>query len=206
MAGRCRRAAPAGAAGLGRFCRNRRASRQGRGNEYAGPYAWDASVRSRLFLHDGTGGIRKLQRKKANFAPPDETIELEWRNGLYLPIDPARMTYGERLEAEQRRGEARQTFMDALDRLTGQGTNVSENKKAGNYAPRVMAERGLVNGQSVLELERAMIDLLNEGRLKSKPMNQSGNTRTEHLGSASRGHLQMRPDTPHNGSAQYSNR
>ena len=58
------------------------------GNEYAGPYAWDAAVRSRMFLAQTEAGTRQLKRRKANHAAQDEVIELEWRSGLYLPVDP----------------------------------------------------------------------------------------------------------------------
>jgi hypothetical protein len=135
------------------------------GNEYAGPYAWDASVRSRMFLEETTGGVRKLSKRKANFAAKDEFIELEWRNGLCLPVDPARMTYGERLDADMRRGAACQEFLDALDRTTKQGINLSDSKRAPNYAPRTMVDRGYVNGFTPREMERAMLDLLDNGRI-----------------------------------------
>jgi RecA-family ATPase len=135
------------------------------GNEYAGPYAWDASVRALLFLEEDTGGVRKLTKRKANFATKDETIELEWRNGLYLPVDPARMTYGECLDAQLRRGEACQEFLDALERTARQGVNLSDSNRAANYAPKVMVDRRFANGFSILEMERAMLTLLDDGRI-----------------------------------------
>jgi hypothetical protein len=75
-------------------------------------------------------------------------IALEWRNGLYLPVDPGRMTYSERLDAEKRRGKACQEFLDALDRTARQGVSLSDSKRAGNYAPKLMVERNFANGFS----------------------------------------------------------
>jgi hypothetical protein len=69
-----------------------------------------------MFLAETKGGTRKLSRRKANNASTNAEIELEWRNGLYLPVNPEFMTYGDRLEAEMRRGQAKQAFLDALDR------------------------------------------------------------------------------------------
>ena len=144
------------------------------GNEYAGPYAWDASVRSRMFLSEAKGGIRKLCRKKANFASKDEVIELEWRNGLYLPTDADLMSYSDRLAADLRRGQACQEFLDALDRTAKQGVNLSDSKRAPNYAPRVMVNRNYANGFTVLEMERAMFELLDGGRIvANEPVGQS---------------------------------
>jgi 5S rRNA maturation endonuclease (ribonuclease M5) len=137
------------------------------GNEYAGPYAWDASVRSRMFLAETKGGTRKLTRRKANNAPKDAEIELEWRNGLYLPVDPECMTYGDRLDAEMRHGQAKQAFLDALDRFTAQGQGLSDSNKATSYAPKMILQRKFADGFNLRELERAMIDLLDEGRIKA---------------------------------------
>ena len=75
------------------------------------------------------------------------------------------MSYGERLEAEMHQRQARQAFLDALDRLTAQQLTVSHSKRAENYAPKVMTGRGFVNGHTVRELEHAMNQLLDEGTI-----------------------------------------
>jgi hypothetical protein len=93
----------------------------------------------------------------------------------------ASISYGDRLDAEIRRGQAKQAFLDALDSLSNQGTNLSDSSKASNYAPRKILERKFANGFSRGELERAMIDLLDEGRIKAnQPLGHDSHRNTRY--------------------------
>lgn len=134
------------------------------GSEYSGSTAWNASVRSRLLLQrtEGKEDTLTLSRVKSNYAKPD-CLELVWAGGVLRPTVGEHMTFADRIDAEARAGAVRTAFLDALDKLAGQGRNVSHNGRAGNYAPRVMAEAGLADGLSQADLAGAMNHLLKEG-------------------------------------------
>lgn len=58
------------------------------GTGLSGSTAWDASVRSRLYLDTADqNDHRRLTVKKANYAPSDQEIELAWREGVFVAVD-----------------------------------------------------------------------------------------------------------------------
>jgi hypothetical protein len=140
-------------------------------SEYSGSTAWDAVTRSRWLLRraDEVDGPPELilERVKSNYAGAD-IVRLAWADGVLRVRDEAHMTYGDRLAAEQRRGAARQAFLDALDQLTTQGRNVSHSPQARqSYAPRLMRDAGLVDGFTIKELEEAMNSLFADQRIEA---------------------------------------
>jgi hypothetical protein len=66
----------------------------------------------------------------------------------------------------------KQEFLELLAKLTKQNTNVSASPNATNYAPKVMVKRERVFSREkkrrVTELETAMNDLLDEGRIENQ--------------------------------------
>jgi RecA-family ATPase len=138
-------------------------------SEYSGNTAWNATVRSRLLLQRRKGsddGELLLSRVKSNYAQPD-SLSLRWVNGVLRPTAEQFMSYGDRLDVQMRMGAAKQAFLDALDRLTGNGRNVSDSTRAGNYAPKVMIEAGFVDGFTKGELATAMNGLFAEFAIKA---------------------------------------
>lgn len=103
-----------------------------------GSTAWSNSVRSRLFFArpDGDGAdaanpdARVLTRKKANYAARGDEIRLTWRTGVFVPEGES--AEGVLASIEKRNAET--AFLDALDRATAVGRNLSDSKNAGNYA------------------------------------------------------------------------
>lgn len=140
-----------------------------RDGDYSGSSAWENRVRSRLHMkrdaeEDGTKTL-KLARPKANYAADEAGVTLEWHRGAYRCTDQRFETYGDRLDRELREGQIDQIFLNALDRLTEQHRALSHAKTAGNYAPRVMAETGFVNGTTKPQLEQAMRRLFDAERI-----------------------------------------
>jgi RecA-family ATPase len=58
-----------------------------RGDGESGPVAWNASVRSRLYLREEPDGQRVLSGMAANYGPKTAKIYLEWDDGVFRPID-----------------------------------------------------------------------------------------------------------------------
>jgi RecA-family ATPase len=114
------------------------------GTGLSGSTAWHNSVRSRFYLkakdHDGEDGepdtdLREIVFKKNNYGPVAEAITLRYRNGLFVPASTLLPT----ADAAARMAEADQLFLSLLRLFTYQKQDLSPKKKAGAYAPNMMA-------------------------------------------------------------------
>jgi RecA-family ATPase len=113
------------------------------GTGLSGSTAWNASVRSRLYFKRATTekdeepdpDLRVLEVMKANYGPVGETVMVQWKGGLFLPV--AGISSMEKLAAEQK---ADDLFLELLDEFQGQGRNVSYAKNAHNYAPTMFGK------------------------------------------------------------------
>jgi RecA-family ATPase len=113
------------------------------GSGLSGSTAWNASVRSRLYLKRATvdkneepnPDLRILEVMKSNYGPPGETVTLQWRDGLFVPT-------GSTNEFEQSiaNAAADNLFLDLLRRFTKQQRNVSPSRSS-TYAPTVFADQ-----------------------------------------------------------------
>jgi RecA-family ATPase len=114
------------------------------GSGESGSTAWIGTFRSQLYLATAKsdGGelsdpdVRLLTRRKSNAARRDETIELRWKDGVFVPI----LAPSGILGSTERRTCTR-VFLDLLDKTTAEEQPVSSNSRAGNYAPRLFASR-----------------------------------------------------------------
>jgi len=113
------------------------------GSGLSGSTAWNASVRSRLYLkraateqdEEPDPDLRVVEVMKANYGPVGETITVRWKDGLFLPV-PAPGSL-ERMAREQRVDDL---FLRLLDRWNEQGRPVSDKVNANSYAPARFAE------------------------------------------------------------------
>jgi RecA-family ATPase len=113
------------------------------GTGLSGSTAWNASVRSRLYLRRATTEkdeepdpeLRVLEVMKANYGPVGEMVTVRWNDGLFLPV--TRATSLEKLAAGQK---AEQLFLTLLDTFTRQGRNTCEKPSAPTYAPTLFAK------------------------------------------------------------------
>jgi RecA-family ATPase len=140
-----------------------------REGEFSGSTAWENRVRSRIHMKrdkDESGGETiKLCRPKANYAATEAGVALEWHQGAYRCTDQRFETSAERLDRQCREREIDQAFLAALDKLIEQRRATSPSKQASNYAPKLMAGAGLVNGLTLRDIEQAMGRLFNAGVL-----------------------------------------
>jgi hypothetical protein len=64
-------------------------SRSGRkeGHGESGSVQWESSVRSRLYFHEDAHNDLILEGRKANYSAKPKPIKLEWRKGVFEPIE-----------------------------------------------------------------------------------------------------------------------
>jgi RecA-family ATPase len=142
------------------------------GTGLSGSTAWNASVRSRLYLKRATTAkdeepdpnLRVLEIMKNNYGPVGETITLCWKDGLFLPT-PASGSL-EKLAREQKVDDL---FLMLLDRWNKQGRNVSDKQQANSYAPGPFAKEPEAKADNVSkrELAEAMERLFRADRIHS---------------------------------------
>jgi RecA-family ATPase len=140
------------------------------GTGLSGSTAWNASVRSRLyFSHAPTGkdedpdhDLRILEVMKSNYGPIGETIQLRWRDGLFIPVGA--ISNLEKAAAEQ---AAEQMFLALLDQFNRQGINTSAKPYAPNYAPTLFAKEKQATQHKIRKssFENAMRSLLAAGKI-----------------------------------------
>jgi RecA-family ATPase len=142
------------------------------GSGESGSTAWIGTFRSQLYLstpkrEDGEPpdpNLRVLTRKKSNAARRDETIELRWSDGVFVPVhEPTGII------ASIERRTCERVFLDLLDKTIAEGQPLSSNPKAGNYAPRLFATRpdrerfGRADFQRAMQALFATHAIINEG-------------------------------------------
>jgi RecA-family ATPase len=114
------------------------------GSTGSGSTGWKGTFRSQLYLETPNTeegeqpdpNVRVLRRAKANYASRNDTIEVKWQAGVFVPLHAPTGIIG---SIEKRTSE--RIFLDILDATTTEGQPVSSNSRSGNYAPRLFAKR-----------------------------------------------------------------
>ena len=134
------------------------------GSGLSGSTAWNASVRSRLYLkrvtdegYEADPDARTLETMKANYGPTGGAIALTWMDGVFVPDLPGD-------DREDRNAKAERVFLKLLAELTKQGRRVSPNNGS-NLASKVFSELSTAEGVSKKAFKTAMEDLLRAGRI-----------------------------------------
>jgi RecA-family ATPase len=155
-----------------------------------GSTGWSNTMRSRLLLSTPAGesgepkdpNARILQRKKANYAARHDELRLRWSQGVIEPEAaemPAGMTPFGRLDAKE-------VFLSLVRQFDQQNRTISENARAGNYAPRAFA--GLPREQRCNfkqpDFAKAMERLFRDGKIKSIPYGRKADERHKIVGVA----------------------
>jgi RecA-family ATPase len=113
------------------------------GTGLSGSTAWNASVRSRLYFRraktdkdeEPDPDLRVLEVMKSNYGPIGETINLRWKNGLFVPVGG--VSNLEKMAAEQ---ATEQMFLALLNEFNQQGRTVSDKTTSHGYAPSAFAK------------------------------------------------------------------
>jgi RecA-family ATPase len=145
----------------------------------SGSTGWDAIFRSRLYLSTPKSEeeeppdpyVRVLTRKKANYATREESIDLRWRDGVFIATQAGGIVGA----IDQRTCE--RVFLDLLDATMAEKQPVSLNSRAGNYAPRIFAQRPNRGRFGKSDLERAMQSLLANREIINVPYGRKSDQR-----------------------------
>jgi RecA-family ATPase len=138
------------------------------GSGMSGSTGWNNAVRSRLYFQtakasDGTEpnkNLRTLEGKKSNYGEAGGKITLEWKNGLFVPVQGE--TGLDKMAAE---AKADDVFLTLLKRVTAQGRNVSA-AKGPTYAPAVFAAEPDNQDITSKIFDAAMRRLLSVGHIR----------------------------------------
>jgi RecA-family ATPase len=139
------------------------------GNSGSGSTAWKGTFRSLLYLESPKGDdgespdpdIRVLRRAKANYARRDETIEIRWQNGVFVPLYA---TSG--IIASIERKPCDRVFLDLLDKVSAEGRHVTDTNHGSNYAPKIFSMRPDRERFTKREFELAMQRLFAEKKIR----------------------------------------
>ncbi|MEA1649205.1 AAA family ATPase [Nitrospirillum sp. BR 11164] len=140
------------------------------GSGLSGSTAWNAVVRSRLYLtkpsnDDGAPAdpdARVLATKKANYGPVGSDIGLTWQGGVFVPNRANGPDIVDRLDRDN---HARDIVLAAVDRFNAQGRPAVAAPAQANSLPNRIAKEGLSHGLKKAELQRAMVALFDRGEL-----------------------------------------
>jgi RecA-family ATPase len=137
------------------------------GSGLSGSTDWNNGVRSRLYLktpkrEDGQPdiGLRTLEGMKSNYSARGGKIDLQWKDGLFVPVSDA--TGFDKLAADRQADEA---FIKLLKRFNADNRNASE-KPGTSYAPTLFAEQPDAEGITVKQFKAAMDRLLAAKRIR----------------------------------------
>jgi RecA-family ATPase len=115
----------------------------------SGSTAWNASVRSRLYLErikrdDGTEpdpDARILRMVKNNYGPTGEEFRVRYKRGVFVPLDATARSF----QVVAGQAKVDDTFLSLLAAFEAEGRHVSATPSA-NYAPAVFAKDGRAEG------------------------------------------------------------
>lgn len=138
----------------------------------SGSTGWNAAFRSRLFFQrlDATADdpepdpdIRKLSRKKANYASANAEIEVRYQTGAFVVEGGSAEHWIDRTQRENRADEI---FLKLLDQREHQSRRVSHKERAGNFAPKVFAKMRGAERLQRKDFEQAMERLFAAGEIE----------------------------------------
>jgi RecA-family ATPase len=138
------------------------------GDLRSGSTAWNNSCRSRLQMtrpvgEDGkpilNSSERMLTRMKSNASAAGDTIALSWNEGVFTAMQ-AETTMG----AKDRKDAAEHAFLSGLN---ASERPLSNNNRAGNWAPRHIHMSPIGADFRIGELEEAMTNLIKRGVVES---------------------------------------
>lgn len=163
------------------------------GSEYSGSTAWEASVRTRLYLGDTLPdekkqadgldeepidpNVRYLARRKANYSAKDWR-RFNFQDGVLIP-DEVAVTGG--IFDSIRKGNAEKVVLTALARLHTMDVLATESTASPQFLPKLIVQYKLTEGFSRPELAAAMRQLMLDGKIFRAEMGMYSN-RTPRFG------------------------
>ena len=128
------------------------------GSEYSGSSAWEAAMRTRLWLkRRETDGLLDLKRQKANYAGLGD-VTLEYREGALVEVDST----GPEVDSEALAG-AKELLRQALHTYTTRLTATSHVSTARTYLPTMAMRDGMLGDIDKRLAVRALNALIDSG-------------------------------------------
>lgn len=128
-------------------------------SEYSGSTAWEAAVRTRLFLKRQDDGTLKLHKAKANYSAISD-VSLEYRApGVFVPLAPGSSNEPQAVE------DAKPVVLNALQTFAKRQQATSHLNTARNYLVKQMRVDGLLDGLSEAVASKALSALIDGGVL-----------------------------------------
>ncbi len=155
---------------------------KGIGSEYSGSTAWEASVRTRLYLgaklpdqktdedEEPNSNVRYLARRKANYSAKDWR-RFNYEDGVLVPDEVAA---GGMIEGI-RKNVCEKLVLAAILRLAEMGITGTESRASPQYLPKLIMDYKLGEGNSRNDLTTAMRAQMLAGRIIKVEIGQYSN-------------------------------
>jgi RecA-family ATPase len=127
------------------------------GSEYSGSTAWEAAVRTRLWMERREDGLIELHRRKANYAGQASAV-MEYQHGALVEIDESR-----RDESAAARA-AEPAVLEALAMFTARQVATSHVPTARTYLVTLATKHGLLKVPAPIAA-RALAAMIDAGRI-----------------------------------------
>lgn len=127
------------------------------GSEYSGSTAWEAAVRTRLWMERREDGLIELHRRKANYAG-QASVVMEYQRGALVEIDESR-----RDESAAARA-AEPQVLEALATFTARQVATSHAPTARNNLITLAAKAGILKVHAPVAMQ-ALAALIDTGRV-----------------------------------------
>lgn len=139
------------------------------GDGTSGSNAFHNKARGRLYMtkDEEDPRVRIIKNAKQNYAEDgDEVARVRWEGGRFVRIlDQQDNDQPTGVFAGMAKRNAERAFLAALDAINAQQRPVSDKKRAGNYAPKLLVTMPQAKGTKVEALEKAMLDLMAAGTI-----------------------------------------
>jgi RecA-family ATPase len=158
------------------------------GSGDSGSTAWNAAFRSRLYFERVEASeedpapdpdVRRLTRKKANYAASGTELQLRYAGGAFEVEGDASAEHW--IDRTSRENRAKQVFLALLDRTDAEGRPVSHKPRAGNFAPKAFAKRTDRDGFRKRDFEHAMEALFQAGEIEVQTYTSADRHKYERL-------------------------
>jgi hypothetical protein len=128
------------------------------GSQYSGSTAWEAAVRTRLWLNRNDDGTMELRKAKANYSGLD-SVTLQWQDGYLHTVSCG--AGGANIVNER----AKNAVALALSEFTKAKVSTSNSPQARNYLPKMMLDDRKLNGINPQTAKTALSAMVESGEI-----------------------------------------
>lgn len=130
-------------------------------SEFSGSTAWDAAVRSRLYIGRSEDGTTQFSRAKSNYSGLAD-MKLRYVGGAFEPIQEDSAFLADEASVEA----VREDILRALGTLTRREVSTSASPTARNYLPKLMADDGTPRTYGKKEIAQVLNQMIERGEIE----------------------------------------